>query len=85
MHNAFNGAKITQKTFAKNMEEKKLSSDFRGDITPLLPPKAKWNFDEAFVFFYSANLKGMGGRQLNANQELYTQDPKAQPHYSMSF
>ena len=45
------GARISKDLFKNNMEEKRLNTDFRIDMSLLLPPGMNWNFDEAFIFF----------------------------------
>ncbi len=45
-----NNTSISRELFQKNMDLKRLDTDFQLDMHPLLPHKAHWNFDEAFEF-----------------------------------
>lgn len=44
------GTPISQESFEKNLNQKRLHKDFQVDINPLLSPHTHWNFDEAFDF-----------------------------------
>ncbi len=50
-YNDFNGTKITRKMFQQNMEGKQHNTDFRQDISALLPSDTDYSFDEAYDFF----------------------------------
>lgn len=49
-YNKYNDAKITQKMFLQNLEQKYENRDFRQDIRILLPIGTDYNFDNAFDF-----------------------------------
>jgi predicted nucleotidyltransferase component of viral defense system len=44
------GIKISKEIFKKNLETKKLNTDFQKDMDVLLPNQTYWNFQEAFDF-----------------------------------
>lgn len=48
------GTPIPGNVFYKNMEQKRMNTDFQIDMTPLLPEGISWNFDEAFEFVQCA-------------------------------
>ena len=47
---AKDGIIISKELFQQNMAMKQLNSDFRSDMSALLPHQAQWNFDEAYQF-----------------------------------
>jgi predicted nucleotidyltransferase component of viral defense system len=46
----YNDLKISGKEFIKNLDQKKDHHDFHMDMSPLLPSKLHWNFEEAYNF-----------------------------------
>ena len=49
-YNEYNGTKITKKLFIQNMKEKQHNTDFRQDISALLPLDTEYKFDTAFDY-----------------------------------
>jgi len=46
----YNGIKVSQEEFIKNLNQKKDNREFRIDMILLLPSKLHWNFEEAYQF-----------------------------------